>query len=133
MNSLWSVTLATLAKDIRLEWRSKDALKLLWDCISSVAAFCADRLVLMTITNSFRESPPEGAFDFHDIHVAGMPLNGRHAVVPCQLLEAADRLSCDTTLIGAIAGDLNFSLKKFVFSMKKKFQEHQDFLKPKIT
>jgi len=26
MNSLWSVTLATLAKDIRLEWRSKDAL-----------------------------------------------------------------------------------------------------------
>lgn len=26
MNSLWSITLATLAKDIRLEWRSKDAL-----------------------------------------------------------------------------------------------------------
>jgi heme exporter protein B len=26
MNSLWSVTLATLRKDIRLEWRSKDAL-----------------------------------------------------------------------------------------------------------
>ncbi len=26
MNSLWSVTIATLAKDIRLEWRSKDAL-----------------------------------------------------------------------------------------------------------
>jgi len=26
MNSLWSVTLATLVKDIRLEWRSKDAL-----------------------------------------------------------------------------------------------------------
>ncbi len=26
MNSLWSVTLATLSKDIRLEWRSKDAL-----------------------------------------------------------------------------------------------------------
>lgn len=25
-NSLWSVTLATLAKDIRLEWRSKDAI-----------------------------------------------------------------------------------------------------------
>src|SRR5580693_6211276 len=40
--------------------RSKEALKLLWDCISSVAAFCADRFVLMTITNSFRESPREG-------------------------------------------------------------------------
>src|SRR5258707_4030401 len=26
MNSLWAVTLATLLKDIRLEWRSKDAL-----------------------------------------------------------------------------------------------------------
>ena len=26
MNSLWSITLATLTKDIRLEWRSKDAL-----------------------------------------------------------------------------------------------------------
>src|SRR5450432_4446480 len=26
MNSLWAVTLATLMKDIRLEWRSKDAL-----------------------------------------------------------------------------------------------------------
>lgn len=26
MNSLWGVTLATLVKDIRLEWRSKDAL-----------------------------------------------------------------------------------------------------------
>ena len=26
MNSLWTVTLATLVKDIRLEWRSKDAL-----------------------------------------------------------------------------------------------------------
>ena len=26
MTSLWSVTLATLVKDIRLEWRSKDAL-----------------------------------------------------------------------------------------------------------
>jgi len=26
MSSLWSLTLATLAKDIRLEWRSKDAL-----------------------------------------------------------------------------------------------------------
>ena len=26
MNSFWSITLATLAKDIRLEWRSKDAL-----------------------------------------------------------------------------------------------------------
>ena len=26
MNPLWSITLATLAKDIRLEWRSKDAL-----------------------------------------------------------------------------------------------------------
>ena len=26
MNSLWSITLATLSKDIRLEWRSKDAL-----------------------------------------------------------------------------------------------------------
>jgi heme exporter protein B len=26
MNSLWSITLATLMKDIRLEWRSKDAL-----------------------------------------------------------------------------------------------------------
>ncbi len=26
MNSLWSLTLATLVKDIRLEWRSKDAL-----------------------------------------------------------------------------------------------------------
>src|SRR5450432_2565374 len=26
MNSLWAVTLATLKKDIRLEWRSKDAL-----------------------------------------------------------------------------------------------------------
>src|SRR5499427_3926017 len=26
MNSLWSLTLATLIKDIRLEWRSKDAL-----------------------------------------------------------------------------------------------------------
>ena len=26
MNSLWSITLATLRKDIRLEWRSKDAL-----------------------------------------------------------------------------------------------------------
>src|SRR5258708_9209435 len=26
MSSLWSITLATLTKDIRLEWRSKDAL-----------------------------------------------------------------------------------------------------------
>src|SRR5271154_3408885 len=26
MRSFWSITLATLAKDIRLEWRSKDAL-----------------------------------------------------------------------------------------------------------
>src|SRR5712672_3763394 len=26
MNSLWAVTLATLTKDIRLEWRSKDAI-----------------------------------------------------------------------------------------------------------
>ena len=26
MNSVWSVTLATLSKDIRLEWRSKDAI-----------------------------------------------------------------------------------------------------------
>src|SRR6266568_6096460 len=26
MNSLWAVTMATLVKDIRLEWRSKDAL-----------------------------------------------------------------------------------------------------------
>ncbi len=26
MKSLWAVTLATLVKDIRLEWRSKDAL-----------------------------------------------------------------------------------------------------------
>lgn len=26
MNSLWSITLATLSKDIRLEWRSKDAI-----------------------------------------------------------------------------------------------------------
>src|SRR5450432_4587996 len=40
--------------------RCRDWLKLLWDCISSVAAFCADRFVLMTITNSFRESPREG-------------------------------------------------------------------------
>jgi heme exporter protein B len=26
MNSIWAVTVATLVKDIRLEWRSKDAL-----------------------------------------------------------------------------------------------------------
>ena len=26
MRSFWSITLATLTKDIRLEWRSKDAL-----------------------------------------------------------------------------------------------------------
>src|SRR4030081_1083502 len=26
MNSFWSITLATLTKDVRLEWRSKDAL-----------------------------------------------------------------------------------------------------------
>ena len=26
MNSVWAVTVATLVKDIRLEWRSKDAL-----------------------------------------------------------------------------------------------------------
>jgi len=26
MSSFWSITLATLTKDIRLEWRSKDAL-----------------------------------------------------------------------------------------------------------
>jgi heme exporter protein B len=26
MNSLWSITLATLSKDVRLEWRSKDAI-----------------------------------------------------------------------------------------------------------
>ena len=26
MKSFWSITLATLTKDIRLEWRSKDAL-----------------------------------------------------------------------------------------------------------
>src|ERR1035438_8169045 len=40
--------------------RWSDWLKLAEDCISSVAAFCADRFVLMTITNSLRESPREG-------------------------------------------------------------------------
>jgi len=47
----------------------------------------------------------------HDIHVAGVSFNGRHTVVPRQLLEAADRLSCDTILIGAIVGNLNIPLK----------------------
>jgi hypothetical protein len=40
--------------------RWSDWLKLAEDCMSSEAAFCADRFVLMTITNSFRESPREG-------------------------------------------------------------------------
>src|ERR1035438_4367758 len=40
--------------------RWSDWLKLLEECISSVAVFCAWRFVLMTITNSFRESPREG-------------------------------------------------------------------------
>ena len=93
--------------------RCRDWLKAAEDCISCEAAFCADMFVLMTITNSFRESPPGGAFDLHDIHVAGRPFNGRPAVVPRQLLEAADRLSCDTTLIGTILPRLNFPFKKF--------------------
>jgi hypothetical protein len=40
--------------------RWRDWLRFAEDCISSEAAFCADRFVLMTITNSFRESPREG-------------------------------------------------------------------------
>ena len=44
--------------------RWRDWLRFAEDCISSVDAFCADRFVLMTITNSFRESPREGAFLF---------------------------------------------------------------------
>jgi hypothetical protein len=47
----------------------------------------------------------------HDIHVVGVSFNGRHTVVPRQLLEAADRLSCDTTLIGTFLRHLNPPLK----------------------
>jgi hypothetical protein len=69
----------------------------------------------------------------HDIHVAGVPFNGRRTVVPCQLLEAADRLSCDTTLIGAIPGDLNFPLKTLEIQWPKKtlkFFARGNFLLP---
>ena len=44
-----------------------------------------------------------------NIHVAGLPFEGRQTVVPRQLLEAADRLSCDTTFIGASCGNFNFN------------------------
>ena len=40
--------------------RASDWLNLVEDCMSSVALPCADRFVLITITNSFRESPREG-------------------------------------------------------------------------
>ena len=54
-----------------------EELRLLCDCISSVAALSADRFVLMTITNSFRESPQEGLFNLRDIHVAGTSFRGK--------------------------------------------------------
>jgi hypothetical protein len=41
-----------------------------------------------------------------DIHVAGASFKGRITVDPRQLFEAADRLSCDTTLIGKNPRDL---------------------------
>jgi hypothetical protein len=77
--------------------RSKEVLKLVCDCISSVAAFCADRFVLITITNSFRESPREGHFDLRDIHVAGVSFRGGTPLFPV----SSSRLltACLTTLL----------------------------------
>jgi hypothetical protein len=42
-----------------------------------------------------------------NIHVAGLSFNGRQTVYPRQLFEAADRLSCDNTFIGASRCDFN--------------------------
>ena len=48
-----------------------------------------------------------GIFILRNIHVAGLSFNGRQTVCPRQLFEAADRLSCDNTFIGASRGDFN--------------------------
>src|SRR3954466_9853602 len=50
MNSLWAVTLATLVKDLRLEWRSKDAL-------NSMLFFAL--LVVVIFSFSFDLTPEE--------------------------------------------------------------------------
>src|SRR5579885_1164475 len=42
------------------ERRCKDALRFAWECISSVAAFCADRLVLITIYTLSVSCPGRG-------------------------------------------------------------------------
>ena len=47
-----------------------------------------------------------------DIHVAGASYKGRNTVIPRQLFEAADRLSCDNTFIGAYLRDFNSNPKK---------------------
>jgi len=53
-----------------------------------------------------------------DIHVAGASFKGRITVDPRQLFEAADRLSCDTTLIGKNPRDLTAIIqnRQFLFA-----------------
>ena len=48
-----------------------------------------------------------GIFILRNIHVAGLSFDGRQTVYPRQLFEAADRLSCDNTFIGASRCDFN--------------------------
>src|ERR1700750_1460718 len=57
--------------------RESDWLNLLEDCIRSAEAFCACRFVLMTITYSFLESPPEGhCFAQHPCCVCAILMGG---------------------------------------------------------
>jgi len=48
-----------------------------------------------------------GIFILRNIHVAGLSFEGWQTVDPRQLFEAADRLSCDNTFIGASRCDFN--------------------------
>ena len=79
--------------------RWSDWLNAVEDCISSEAAFCADRFVLMTITYSFHESPREGHLICATSMLRVLQLMGETPFSPPALM-AADRQSCDTPFIG---------------------------------
>ncbi len=86
--------------------RCKDAFKLLWDCISSVAAFCADRFVLMTITTLSVSRPGRGWICATSMSRT-FQLGGETSLIPRQRFKVADhRLSCDNPFIGGNSRNL---------------------------
>jgi hypothetical protein len=93
--------------------RASDWLRLLEDCMSNDEAFIAARLVLMTITYSFRESPREGHLICATSMLRVLQLRAKHRLSPPALL-AAGLQSCDTQAIGANPPDLNHRCKIFI-------------------